>query len=369
MTELRQLLRPELQDLSAYGAPQIAGPIALNTNESAYELPEAVVQSITTAIAEIAPTLNRYPDRDFWELRQALSGYLEKTAGVALAPAQIWAANGSNEVLQHLVQAFGGSGRTALGVTPSYAMHELICATAGMNWVHAARNPDSFAVNVPAVLEQIAQHKPAIIFLCTPNNPTGTSLAAETITTIYEAAPQAIIVVDEAYIEFARAHNPSALHLLPGRERLVVSRTMSKAFSFAGTRLGYLAAAESLVELLLLVRLPYHLSSLTQAASIAALAHADLLQSMVEELRENCAEISRRAASAGYVVCPTDANFVLIGGIIDAPAAWQVLLDRGILVRDVGIPGHLRITAGTKAETAAVCAALEELAPILRKGS
>ncbi|MDQ2853014.1 MAG: histidinol-phosphate transaminase [Actinomycetota bacterium] len=363
MSELQDLLRPDLRGVTAYGAPQLNVPVALNTNESSYPVPPQVVEAISDSVAEVAAGLNRYPDREFSQLRDALAGYLNDTANCRLQAAQIWAGNGSNEVLQHLALAFGGPGRTALGFTPSYSMHPIISRSVGTTWVDGLRDaaPGRFDIDADLAVEQVHRHDPHLVFLCSPNNPTGTALDPDVVLRVYEAAPRAVVIVDEAYGEFARAGTASAITLLPGRDRLVVTRTMSKAFAFAGVRLGYLAAASELTDLLRLVRLPYHLSSVTQAVALAALAHADTMLAMVEQIKDSRDVLVEGCQALGLTPVASDANFVLVGGFADARRAWAKLLDRGVLVRDVGMEHHLRITAGTPAETQAVLAALADL--------
>ena len=359
---LTDLLRPDLQGQTAYGAPQLPVAVALNTNESSYSVPDDVVAAITDRVAQVARDLNRYPDREFVALRTALANYLQIATGVELSPDQVWAGNGSNEVLSHIVQAFGGPGRVALGFTPAYSMHPIISRGIGTGWVDGLRNATGADYDVDATLavQQVREHQPDIVFLCSPNNPTGTAVGLDIVEAVYDALPRGIVVVDEAYAEFARPGTRSALTLLPGRERLVVTRTMSKAFAFAGVRLGYLAADPELTALLRLVRLPYHLSSVTQAVAEAALEHAGTMLAMVEAIKATRDELSTATAQLGLKPVPSDANFVLVGGFADAADAWQVLLDRGVLVRDVGIPHHLRITAGTPEETQTVLRVLRE---------
>ena len=362
---ITQLLREDLRGQSAYGAPQLDVPIALNTNESSYDVPETVVRSIVERVEKAAGGLNRYPDREFTELRAALADYLDRVTGVRLPVEQMWAANGSNEVLSHIVQAFGGPGRVALGFTPSYSMHPIIARGAGTTWVDGLRDRREgvYDLDVDLAVEQVREHRPNVVFVCTPNNPTGTAVSNDVVRAIYDAAPNAVVIVDEAYVEFARPGTPSALELLADHPRLIVSRTMSKAFAFAGARVGYMAASREICDAMRLVRLPYHLSSVTQATALAALDHAEEMLAMVDAIKAQRDRIVEAARVAGLTPTPSDANFVLIGGLTDAHATWQALLDRGILVRDVGIAHHLRITAGTPAETDAVIAALTDLAP------
>jgi histidinol-phosphate aminotransferase len=320
-----------------------------------------VALAVVEAVAREVRSLNRYPDREFTALRRALAGYL----GHGLAAEQVWAGNGSNEVLQQLLQAFGGPGRTALGFTPAYSMHPIISTGTGTAWVDGKRGSAAgdFDLAADDVAAQVRGHDPDVVFLCSPNNPTGTALTLDVVEAAYAASPRALVVVDEAYAEFARTGTPSALTLLPGRPRLVVTRTMSKAFALAGARVGYLAADAAVCDALRLVRLPYHLSSLTQAAALAALAHAPSLLATVEAIRSQRDRVvaALPALSDGgspLRPVPSDANFVLFGGLRDERATWQALLDEGVLVRDVGIAGHLRVTAGTADETSAFLSAL-----------
>ncbi|MGN6633961.1 MAG: histidinol-phosphate transaminase [Oryzihumus sp.] len=370
MTSIEQLLRPDLRGRTAYGAPQLEVPVRLNTNENSYAVPEDVVAAIVAAVAEVAPTLNRYPDREFTRLREDLAAYLTRTGGVALDPAQLWAGNGSNEVLLHLLQAFGGPDRTALGFTPAYSMHPIITRTTGTRWVDGLRGvpgAGEFDLDAESAVSQVKEHRPHLVFLCSPNNPTGTALGLDVVEAVHEAAPGAVVVVDEAYAEFARPGTPSALTLLQGRPRLVVTRTMSKAFALAGGRLGYLAADPELVDALRLVRMPYHLSAPTQAVACAALEHAGALLDTVETIKGQRDRIVTELAAMGLRPVPSDANFVLFGGLVDEHATWQALLDEGILIRDVGLPHHLRVTAGTPEETDAFLEAMRALAPTHRQ--
>ncbi|RZU31390.1 histidinol-phosphate transaminase [Blastococcus saxobsidens] len=362
MTSLDDLpLRPELRGRTPYGAPQVPAAHRLNTNENPHPLPDELLADLGAALGSAALDLNRYPDRDAVALRADLATYLTRTGGQPIEPGQVWAGNGSNEVLQQILQAFGGAGRTALGFTPSYSMHPIIAAGTGTGWVDGHRAAD-FTIDPGAAVAQLREAAPDVVFVTSPNNPTGTAVDLDTVAALYEATP-GVLVVDEAYAEFARTGTPSALTLLPGRPRLVVSRTMSKAFGMAGLRLGYLAADPAVVDAIQLVRLPYHLGSLTQAAARAALAHTDALLATVDAVKAQRDRIVDALPSMGLTSVPSDANFVLFGHVADASAAWRALLDRGVLVRDVGLPGWLRVTAGTPAETDAFLTALGEIAP------
>jgi histidinol-phosphate aminotransferase len=357
VTGIDHLLRPELRGRSPYGAPQLDLPVRLNTNENAYPLPAEVVRAIGAAVATQLAGLNRYPDRDALALRADLAGYL----GHGLTAERVWAANGSNEVQQQLLQAFGGPGRTALGFTPAYSMHPLLATGTGTGWVAGHRGPGpEFALTAADAVAQVRRHRPQLVFLCSPNNPTGTALDPAVVAAVLAEAP-GIVVVDEAYAEFARPGTGSALALLPDHPRLVVTRTMSKAFGFAGGRLGYLAADPAVVAAVQLVRLPYHLSALTQAAARAALAHADLLLANVTAVKRQRDRLVAELRERGLPAADSDANFVLFGGLADHRATWQALVDRGVLVRDVGLAGWLRVTAGTPAETDAFLAALDQV--------
>jgi histidinol-phosphate aminotransferase len=362
MTDLDTLpLRPELRGRSPYGAPQPPATHRLNTNENPHPLPADLLADLGEALGHAALQLNRYPDRDAVALRADLAAYLTRTSGVPVAREQVWAANGSNEVLQQVLQAFGGAGRTALGFTPSYSMHPILAAGTGTAWVDGTRRAD-FTIDAAAAAAQVREVGPDVVFVTSPNNPTGTAVALETITAIHDVT-RGVVVVDEAYTEFARAGTPSALTLSAGRPRLIVSRTMSKAFGMAGLRLGYLAADPAVVDALQLVRLPYHLSSLTQAAARTALSHTDALLATVDEVKAQRDRIVAALPGMGLTSVPSDANFVLFGHFADAHATWQELLDRGVLVRDVGLPGWLRVTAGTTDEVDAFLTALSEVAP------
>jgi histidinol-phosphate aminotransferase len=340
-------LRSDLRGLSPYGAPQKRVPVALNVNENTHPIPDAVAQDILSALAHAIESANRYPDREFLELRESLANYL----GHGITPEQVWAANGSNEVLQQILQAFGGPGRRVLGFTPTYSMYPILAMGTATEWIAGDRDAD-FELTPRRVADWISRENPDVVLLCSPNNPTGTPLSLETIVAAYDAA-DGIVVVDEAYAEFMPHGTPSALTLLPGRPRLIISRTMSKAFAFAGVRLGYLAADAAVADALRLVRLPYHLSALTQAAAVAALAHADEMLAMVEEITTQRDRISRELTDLGYQPHVSGSNFVLFGGVDDPNAMFEALLADGVLIRDVGIPGNLRVSAGTTAETSA----------------
>ncbi len=345
-------LRADLVGQTAYGAPQLDVPVQLNTNENPYPPSPDLVRAIADAVGQVAGTLNRYPDRDAVALREDLASYL----GHGLTASQVWAANGSNEIIQQLLQAFGGPGAVALGFEPSYSMHPLIALATCTRWVRGARDAD-FGIDPGRAVEVIRAEQPTVTFLTSPNNPTGTSLPIEVIEAVCAAAP-GIVVVDEAYAEFARDGTPSALALLPRHPRLVVTRTMSKAFALAGARVGYLAADPAVLRALLLVRLPYHLSAVTQAVARAALAHQAEPLATVKAIRAQRDDLVIYLRARGLAVADSDANFVLFGEFADRHVVWQALLDRGVLIRETGPAGWLRVTVGTPAEMTAFRAAL-----------
>ncbi|OLT34494.1 histidinol-phosphate transaminase [Actinomadura sp. CNU-125] len=360
MTDLSDLpLRDDLRGREPYGAPQLDVPYALNTNENPYPPSEALVKALGAAVTDVAGTLNRYPDRDAVALRADLAAFLDAdTPGAGITGDRVWAANGSNEIIQQILQAFGGPGRSVLGFEPSYSMHPIITAVSGTRWINAARDED-FTLEPARAVAAVEEHRPDVVFLTSPNNPTGTSLPLETIEAVLAAAP-GMVVIDEAYAEFRRSGTPSALTLLDGRPRLIVTRTMSKAFAMAGTRLGYLAADPAVIDALLLVRLPYHLSAVTQAVARTALAFRDELLGSVEALRRERDEIVGWLRGEGFTVADSDANFVLFGRFPDRRRVWAGLLERGVLIREVGPPEWLRVSVGTPGEMAAFRTALKE---------
>lgn len=358
-------VRPELAGVEPYGAPQLDVPVLLNVNENPFAPSAAVVEEIARRVAEAAHGLNRYPDREFLALRAELAGYLARESGVELTPEQVWAANGSNEVMLHLLQAFGGPGRTALSFAPTYSMYPEYARDTQTRWVAVERASD-FSIDPAVARAAIAEHAPSVVLLASPNNPTGTALGLDVVRTVLDAAAEVaggcVVVVDEAYAEFRRAGTPSALTLLAEHPHLAVTRTMSKAFGMAGARVGYLAAARELVDVLRVVRLPYHLSAVTQAVARAALAHADELMAQVGALRAERDELVAWLRARGLQVADSDANFVMFGVFDNRRTLWQGLLDRGVLIREVGPPGWLRVSVGTPSETAAFKDALVEVA-------
>ncbi|MET0756540.1 MAG: histidinol-phosphate transaminase [Mycobacterium sp.] len=353
-------LREDLRGKSPYGAPQLDVPVRLNTNENPHPPTRALVEDVAASVRAIATELHRYPDRDAIALRTDLAAYLTAQNGVAVSVENLWAANGSNEILQQLLQAFGGPGRSAIGFVPSYSMHPIIAGGTQTEWLVASRAYD-FSLDVDVAVAAIKERHPDVVFVASPNNPSGQSVSLGDLRLLLDAMGSGILILDEAYGEFSS--QPSAIALVDEYPtKLVVTRTMSKAFAFAGGRLGYLIAAPAVIAAMLLVRLPYHLSSMTQAGARAALRHADDTLGSVAKLIGERERVTAALTGMGFRVIPSDANFVLFGEFADAPATWQRYLDAGILIRDVGIPGYLRATTGLAEENDALLAASARLA-------
>ena len=357
-------LRENLRGKSAYGAPQLDVAVRLNTNENPHPPTRALIDDVVESGRSAAAPRHRYPDRDATDPRRDLAAYVTAGTGVGVSVENLWAANGSNEILQQLLQAFGGPGRIALGFVPSYSMHPIISDGTQTEWIEAYRAAD-FSLDVDAAGAAIQSVKPDVVFVTSPNNPTGQSVPSSDLRRLLEAMTSGVLIVDEAYGEFSS--QPSAIALLDEYPaRLIVSRTMSKAFAFAGGRLGYLVAAPAVIDAILLVRLPYHLSAITQAAARAALRHSDETLGSVAALVAERERVCAALHGMGFRVIPSDANFVLFGvprwTAVDASAAWQHYLDDGVLLRDVGIPGYLRVTIGLTQENDAFLTASQRLA-------
>ncbi|MBA3233329.1 MAG: histidinol-phosphate transaminase [Propionibacteriales bacterium] len=340
----RLRVRRELIGVEPYGAPQIDVPVRLDVNENPYPPSVAVASDMAAAVREAALSLHRYPDREATALRTDLADYV----GHGLNAERIWAANGSNEVMMQLLQAFGGPERSVLTFTPSYSMYPQYARDTHTRYVEVSRESD-FTIDPDVAVRTIARERPAVIVVASPNNPTGTALSLELLRRLCDVAP-GVVVVDEAYAEFRRAGTPSALSLLDDYPQLAVSRTMSKAFALAGGRLGYLASSIELVDSLRVVRLPYHLSTVTQAVARVALAHKDAMLARVDELRDERDATAEWLRRQGLDVAESDANFVLFGMFADRRQVWQGLVDRGVLIRETGPDGWLRVSIGTSHE-------------------
>ena len=353
-------LRPELIGEEPYGAPQLAVPVCLNVNENPFPPGAEIAADMAAALTAGATGMNRYPDREATGLRTALAGYL----GHGLTIDNVWAANGSNEVMTHVLGAFGGPGRTLLSFTPTYSMYPEYARNTHTRYVTAPRR-DDYTLDADLVLSAIAEHGADVVILTTPNNPTGTPTPLAVIERVL-AGTDAIVVVDEAYQEFSRHPEQTALTLLPRFGNLIVSRTMSKAFALAGGRIGYFAAAPAIVDACRIVRLPYHLSAQTQIVAETALRHSAFLLSQVDQLRRTRDEMLVRLPELGVGVIDSDANFCLFGPFADRHDVWQRLLDRGVLVRETGPAGWLRVSVGTPDETETFYQALDEVVKEIR---
>ena len=341
-------IRDDLKSLSPYGAPQIADVISLNTNENPYPLPVEVQKKIVERIQEVASSLNRYPDRDAVRLRAKLAEYVNQRSALSISVENIWAANGSNEILQTLMLAMGERG--ALGFLPSYSVHPLIAQVTQTPWSSGTRRAD-FSLDTDSAVAQIAAIAPGLTFITTPNNPTGSAITIEEIARLAQAASDVsgLLIVDEAYAEFSP--EISAVTLLDRYTNIVVVRTMSKAFAFAGARVGYLVARPEIIDACLVTRLPYHLSTQTQTIAEVALKNSEILLAGVRQLIAERARVTGELEKSGLHVLPSAANFLMFSGMKQSPSAlWKALVERGILIRDIGIEGYLRVSIGTPAE-------------------
>ena len=345
--------------MSPYGAPQVPAVAALNTNENPYSPSPALQKAITDAVAKVAVDLNRYPDRDATLLRNKLATYINEGNGTNFTDDNIWAANGSNEIIQSIFLAFAQG--AVLGFTPSYSMHPLIAKTTGAQWIDGKRNAD-FSLNASDAVSEILKNKPTLTFITTPNNPTGGAVTLAEIQKLADAAKEVggLLVVDEAYAEFSQ--EVSAVTLIANNPHVIVIRTMSKAFAFAGARLGYLVSDVAVKDAMMIVRLPYHLSALTQAAAQVAIDHRAELLGGVSTLIKARGEVVQALHDMGLTTITSSANFVLFTGFKqDAPQLWAALLEKGVLIRDVGLSGYLRVTIGNEAENKLFVSALKEL--------
>ena len=352
-------LRENLRSLSPYGAPQVPAQAFLNTNENPYPLSAELQKAITQTVSKVAAQLNRYPDRDAENLRAKLASYINGLSKTGFTSNNTWVANGSNEVIQSIFLAFGQ--RAALGFTPSYSMHALIARVSNTPWVHGSRNSD-FSLNTQDAIAQVQQHKPTLTFITTPNNPTGGAIAIAEIAKIADAVKDVggLLIIDEAYAEFS--DQVSAVTLISKNPHVVVIRTMSKAFAFAGARVGYLVADPKVVDAMMIVRLPYHLSTITQAVAEVALDFKEELLAGVGTLIRSRDLMVSALASLGLTTVESEGNFILFTGFPqDAKQLWSDLLKKGVLIRDVGLSDHLRVTIGNEAENTLFINALKEL--------
>ena len=341
--------RPGLRDVEPYEAPQLRVRARLNTNECPYPLPNGFADDVAKAVRELE--LNRYPDRDAEALRERLA----ELHGHSLEGT--WAANGSNEILLQLLQAYAGPGRRVLVFEPTYAVHSRLA------WI---ANGERVALSLEEPWSLSSRHvdaalagEPDVVLLCSPNNPTGNAQSIE-IVEEFARRTSALVVVDEAYVEFGGESSAPLLDRLPN---LVVVRTFSKAFALAGARIGYCLAAPAVVEDLRRVRLPYHLSAITQAAGLVALDHRDDALDILDRIREQRDRISKELHTLGVEAFPSDANFVLFRPPKSAREVFDDLLMRGVLVRNFTdlIDGCLRVSAGTPHEVDLFLSSLDEV--------
>lgn len=356
MTQLP--IRKDLIGHSPYGAPQIDVPVRLNTNENPFGPSPELVAELAKVVSDLGSELNRYPDRDATELRADLATYLNSESQVNLTAKNIWPANGSNEVMQQLLQLFGGPEKSLVTFDPTYSMYEDYCRNTFTKYLSVARNED-FTID-QTVMDAALALNPDIIVLTSPNNPTGTVIEVSDIDYLLVNFA-GVLIVDEAYAEFRPVGSPSALSKLDSNPLLIVARTMSKAFSFAGARIGYVAASPEVVEAIQLVRLPYHLSTITQAIARAALQFSDQLQGQVNLLRQERDDLAIWFKNMGFDVAPSGANFLLFGTFADRNLIWEQLVEQGVLIRQTGPDGWLRVSIGTPEENLAFKTALLHL--------
>ncbi len=342
--------RPGLRRVDPYLSPQLDVPVRLNTNECPHPLPEGFADELARALRGLP--LNRYPDGQMTRLREELAAH----TGHLLAGT--WAANGSNEILAELLLAYGGPGHKAVIFDPTYLVHSRLV------WL-THTEPIRFRIDAPFALHEenvtaALSMRPHVVFVCSPNNPTGNAQPVEAVRRIATAS-NALVIVDEAYIEFG---GESALPLVAEHPNVVVVRTLSKAFALAGARIGYCLAAPEVVGDLQRVRLPYHMSQLSQAAGIAALHHVQDAMAILDGVRaQRDRIITALQRFCGTTVFPSDANFVLFVPPKPAKDVWRALLDRGVLVRDLTavVPDALRVTAGADHEVDRFLTAMSEV--------
>lgn len=356
MTDLP--IRKDLIGLTPYGAPQLDVPVRLNVNENPFPPSPDLVKAISKAVEVASKNLNRYPDRDAVELRGELAKFINLDAKTNLTFENIWPANGSNEVMHQIFQLFGGPGKLAIGFAPTYSMYPDYCRDTFTEYRTINRNED-FSID-QGIIDQAIALNPDIILLASPNNPTGTILDEHLVTYLLGKF-NGIVIVDEAYAEFRQPETPSSIPVIKTNSHLIVTRTMSKAFSCAGLRLGYAIADKKIIEALQIVRLPYHLSAITQAVAIAALSHSDELLGQVDLIRNERNKLATWLIEEGFVVAPSGANFLLFGTFSDRQQVFQGLLDQGVLIRQTGPAGWLRVSIGSPEENELFRSALSSL--------
>jgi histidinol-phosphate aminotransferase len=350
--------RDDVAMMDGYHSPQVDVEVRLNTNESPLPPSPEFVAAVAAAVGDVR--WHRYPDR----LARALRARLAALHGVD--PSQVFVANGSNEVLQTLSLTYAGPGRSVALFEPTYAMHSQIARVTGATVAEGRRGED-LAIDLDEVARVVSSARPAITYLCSPNNPTGIAETPETVRAVLAMVAEVggLLVVDEAYSQFAPW---SALELVADDVPLVVTRTYSKTWSMAAARLGYLLGPSWLVAELDKVVLPYHLDALKQAAGLIALDYVEDMERRVSILTEERGRVDAALRELPCEVWPSAANFILFRPVgVDADAVWQALVDRSVLVRNCsgwpGLSGCLRVTIGTRDEDDRFLTALREVLP------
>ena len=356
MMSKKPLVRDDLNILKGYHSPQLDVPVKLNTNESPFSLPDGFLEELSSALEKL--DLNRYPKRDANELCLSIA---ERES---LNENQVFAANGSNEIIQSIFLAFGGHNRSVLIFEPTYAMHSQIAKITGTRVVSGLREID-FQVNADAALRLIDKEKPEIVFLCSPNNPTGNLESEALIKSILANLNDSggLLVLDEAYKEFA---NQSLSLTVDEGSNLIFLRTFSKVWKLAGIRLGYLLAPEWCIDEIKNVSLPYHLDSIKQKAGVLALKHENEMLAQLENVKEEKNRVYENLLDFSVNVWPSEANFLLFKpNEIDGYKLWSDLFEKGVLVRDCssweGLEGCLRVTIGNPEENTRFLEALQEI--------
>lgn len=351
----RSLPRPraELGLSQGYHSPQLSVDVRLNTNESPFPPPEGWLEALFEEARRM--DLNRYPDRQALALREALAEFH------GVRPEQVFAANGSNEVLQCLLLAYGGPGAKAVMWEPTYALHSHIAHLTGTEVV-AGQRGQGFSLVPGAAVEVLRREQPSVVFFCSPNNPTGTAEDPATVSAALSASG-GLVVVDEAYGQFS---SWSALGMVGDDVPLVVVRTFSKTWSMAGLRLGYVVGPAEVVEVLERVALPYHLDSLKQAAGRLALSYAGEMESRVAAIVAERERLALQLRRMPVEIWPSQANFLLFRPLSrEGREVWEELVRRSVLVRDTsswpGLEGCLRVTVGSVSDDDRFLAALHEI--------
>lgn len=354
----RPPVRDDLVAMDGYHSPQVDVEIRLNTNEAPEPPPEMFMRRLLEELSRLH--LNRYPDRTSSELRASLAKLHR------VDPSEIFVANGSNEVLQTICLTFGGSGRVAASFEPTYAMYSQIARSTQMNVVEGLRD-EHYRVSVNELDRVMETYEPAITFLCSPNNPTGTPESPELIERALERST-GLVVVDEAYGQFAKFTALDFLRAPQPAESLIVTRTFSKTWSMAGARLGYCVAPSWIIEEFDKVVLPYHVDSIKQVAGRLALDFVPEMDERVNRISAERNRIERALRDLGLVVWPSEANFVLFRStnpLFPGNLIWEYLLDRSILVRNCSswplLEGCLRVTVGSPNENNRFIGALQEI--------